>query len=280
MKKVLISYFIISFLFIVGFSYSEVKSNQFISVAVSDFESTIPKMERIGSQVSSIISANLSLDERIILVERQDLNRILEEMQLGMTGTISSDSAVKIGNLTGAKVLITGRVFEDKNKLYIAAKIIGVETGRVYTEMIVFPLEDSLNDEVVKLSAKIRNVILQKTDTLMVKEKKKEDVINSIKKLIEGKKLTVVAVEVRESHLRQLVVDPAVETELVYILKELGFEIVDRNKSEKKPEVLITGEAFSEFGTRKGGLAICKGRVEIKAIKVDNGQILTVERQK
>jgi hypothetical protein len=38
--------------------------------------------------------------------------------------------------LTGAKVLVTGRVFKTDTELFIVAKIIGTETSRVYGELV------------------------------------------------------------------------------------------------------------------------------------------------
>ena len=49
-------------------------------------------------------------------------------------------------------------------------------------------------------------------------------------------------------------------------------------KSSEKPEIEISGEAFSAFGLRKGNLISCKARVEIKARK-SNGDVITVDRQ-
>jgi hypothetical protein len=71
--------------------------------------------------------------------------------------------------------------------------------------------------------------------------------------------------------------DPAAETELGLLLKECGFRLLDE-KSTDKPDIEITGEAFSAFGMRKGNLISCKARVEIKARK-RNGDIVAVDRQ-
>ena len=46
------------------------------------------------------------------MVERAELEKILGEQELGLSGTVSADTAAKVGNLTGAKVLVTGRVFK------------------------------------------------------------------------------------------------------------------------------------------------------------------------
>ena len=42
----------------------------------------------------------------------------------------------------------------------------------------------------------------------------------------------------------------------------------------------ITGEAFSEFGARRGNLVSATARVEIKATRRDGGVLLAVDRQR
>jgi len=278
MKKILNS--LVMLLFIPVFSlFSQIKGKQFISVAVLDFESSQPRVEKMGSQVSLLLTSNLSLNDRIILVERQELSKILEEQQIGISGLINPDTAAKIGNLTGAKILITGRVFEIKNKTYITAKIIGTETSRVYVESINFPSDNPFDKEVKKLSSKIEKTILRKIDSLVAKVEPEENMIEKFKKIVRNKKLPTIAINIRETHFGRPAIDPAVETEIGLVLNKIGFEIIDTGKSNKVPDILITGEAFSEYGTQREGLFICKGRVEIKVIKKENGKTLTVDKQ-
>src|ERR1044071_8535992 len=83
-----------------------------LTVAVFDFESKDEAVRDLGPKVSALISANLSADPQIITVERAELEKVLGEQELGLSGTVSADTAARVGNLTGAKVLVTGRVFK------------------------------------------------------------------------------------------------------------------------------------------------------------------------
>ena len=79
-------------------------------------------------------------------------------------------------------------------------------------------------------------------------------------------------------HFGVLVIDPAAQTELSLILQQCGFKLVDDN-SDTKPDIEITGEAFSELGMRKGNLQSCRGRIEIKARNRLTGDIISVDRE-
>ena len=57
-----------------------------------------------------------------------------------------------------------------------------------------------------------------------------------------------------------------------------SFTVVD-DKSEEKPEIEITGEAFSAYGLRKGNLISCRARVELKAHLKTNGKLVAADRQ-
>ena len=84
-----------------------------------------------------------------------------------------------------------------------------------------------------------------------------------------------VYIEVRERHVGQAVIDPAVETELAKICHELGFKVVEKNDAD----VLLVGEGFSQFAARHGNFSSVKARVELKAVDRKTGRLLAVDRQ-
>ena len=107
-----------------------------LTVAIFDFESKSDTVWDLGPKVAALLNANLSADPQIITVERAELEKVLGEQERGLSGTVSPDTAAKVGHLTGAKVLVTGRVFKADKELVIVAKIIGTETTRVYCELV------------------------------------------------------------------------------------------------------------------------------------------------
>jgi TolB-like protein len=250
-----------------------------VSMAVLDFQPSGAKLSDVGSQVAVLLNTNLSSFDNLIVVERQELNKILSEQELGASGTITPKTAARIGSLTGAKIIITGKVFESNSKVFIVAKVMGAETSRVYGESVTIPDIDNLEQGVENLAGKINDRLNEKISTLLAKPEKEEDIVAKLTKMLAGKKLPIVSVNVHEQSFGRQAIDPAVETEITSILHQVGFTIVDPNKSNKKPEITITGEGFSEFATRKGNLYSCKGRVELKATVTETGVLKAVDRQ-
>lgn len=249
-----------------------------LTVAIFDFESKDEAVHDLGPKVATLVNANLSAEPQIITVERAELEKVLGEQELGLSGTVSSDTAAKVGHLTGAKVLVTGRVFKADKELIMVAKIIGTETSRVYGELVKGPATASISDLSAELATKIGKTVTEKGATLVAKVESREERINRlVKSLKEGKRPSV-SIKIAERHFGGAVIDPAAETELAMIFQKAGFTVLN-DKSSEKPDVEITGEAFSAYGARKGNLISCRSRVEIKAQQREGGKILMQDRQ-
>jgi hypothetical protein len=252
-------------------------TNEVLTVAVFDFDSKDEAVRDLGPKVATLVNANLSAEPQIITVERAELDKVLGEQELGLSGSVSADSAAKVGQLTGAKVLVTGRVFKADGELFIVAKIIGTETSRVFGELVQGREKSSISDLSTDLAKKIAADITQKGDSLVAKVETRDELIARIKKQLGGKTLPSVSLKIGEQHFGQRVIDPAAETELGSILQACGFKLVDAG-STNRADVEITGDAFSAYGMRKGNLISCKSRVEVKAHK-KNGDLIAMDRQ-
>jgi len=250
-----------------------------LTAAVLDFQTSGEKLDKKGSQTAILLNAMLSSSPNLILVERQELEKIFGEQELGLSGTVNTDTAAKVGALTGAKVLITGRLFDVGDKYFLVAKIMSTETSRVYGETATFSDLAALEKAVGELSQKVQGVIVKQGANLVAKIETPEERLARLKKFVEGKKLPTVSVSVTEQHLTRALVDPAVETEFRLILQQLGFTVLDPADTTQEPDVRITGEAFSEFGARRGNLVSAIARVEIKAVRKD-GSLLGIDRQR
>jgi hypothetical protein len=250
-----------------------------LGTAVFNFQTAGDKLANKGADVAVLLGAQLSTAPNIMLIERQELEKVLGEQELSLSGTVNSETAAKVGALTGAKVLITGRVFAAGSKNFIVAKIISTETSRVFGEMVSFESPDAIDKAVAELAPKIVAVFNTQSTALVALVEPPGAQIARLKEQIHGRKLPSVSVKVSEQHLSRPVIDPAVETELQSSLQQLGFEVIDPKSTNKTADVTISGEAFSELAGRRGSLVSCRARVELKASRPADGKLLYVDRQ-
>lgn len=253
-------------------------AQQPLTVAVFDFDAKDEAVRDFGPKVATLVNVALSMDPQIITVERAELEKALGEQEMGLSGTVSADTAAKVGHLTGAKVLVTGRIFKVDKETVVVAKIISAETSRVYGEVVKGGPSTPLTDLASELGKKIAVIISQKGDTLVAKIVSHEERLEKLAKQLGQGKRPSVSIKIPERHFGAPVIDPAAETELGLYLQKCGFTLVD-DKSQATAEVEITGEAFSALGVRKGNLISCRSRVEIKVTEKATGKILLVDRQ-
>src|SRR5690606_25893171 len=102
-----------------------------ITVAVLDFDSSLPGNADSGKQVSETLTALLAGQPGITTVERSAIAQVLKEQELNATGLVDPQQTVRVGKLVGARILVTGRVFAVDRSVFITAKIIGTETTLV-----------------------------------------------------------------------------------------------------------------------------------------------------
>lgn len=274
-----------------------------ITVAILDFHSSDPANKNLGEEVAAALTAMLSGQADFKLVDRQSLDKTLQEYELNLTGLVSDDQAIKVGKLVGAKIMVTGRAFRLGKDLFITAKLIGTETSLIEGAMVKGKASDDIGTMVVKLSDILSKKISQSGPKLIAAPDAVDPLIK-LKERLTGKKLPVIAVIVKEEHhaaptpeYRQPI-DPAVETEIKKILIQAGFTVKDVPQNEltdfaknwtakdidswprgmENVEVLVAGEAFSEYAARIGNIVSCSARAEINMVNRDTGKIDLAER--
>lgn len=77
-------------------------------IAVADFTYSDGRDSRDGGVVSERITTELVKSKKFKVVERNKLEKVLEELKLQYTGMIDSDSVKNIGKMTGADWVVLG----------------------------------------------------------------------------------------------------------------------------------------------------------------------------
>jgi hypothetical protein len=250
-----------------------------IATAVLNFQSSDDTLDKQGADAATLLEADLSASEHAVTVERQDVNKILNEQELGASGVVSSDTAAKIGSLTGAQVLVTGRLFAVGNQFILVAKVMSTETSRVYGVTTTLASLGNLPQGVQDLSGKIDGVLGSHRNVLIAKQETPDERLQRLRGLVAKAPLPVVSVKIDEKDYTQETIDPAAQTEITLLLQQLGFQVVDPDQTHKAADIAITGEAFSEVGAFHGNLVSGRGRIEIKIVRGTTQELLSADRE-
>ena len=256
-----------------------------ITVAVYDFDSPYRGSIRLRNDIAitaSLLAANLSTNPCFNLVERAELKTVLKEEAFGQSGNIRPETAARIGQLTGAKVLITGKVLNitrsDGSLDIIAANIIGTETGRVFTQSVQGE-RTNIVALVSDLSRKIaQTIISHRTNFIGEASVVRDQRISRIVEGILGKERPAVSIKIDDQISGVADKSETVQTELGLIFQKAGYTVVDE-KSDRKPDIFVTGSALTSTGEKSGDLFSSRATLEIKAQEQKTGKIMTIDRQ-
>jgi len=121
-------------LFLPGLFPTESPAAAKTRVAVIDFEQKAFQEfqgKQIGEIVAEWLITSLANTGRFEVVERAQLQKILKEQQLGISGMINQETAAKMGELLGVKVIVSGSVIQIGNTYDVNARLISVEDGSI-----------------------------------------------------------------------------------------------------------------------------------------------------
>jgi TolB-like protein len=113
---------------VIAFTVTGFAADKKYSVAVLDFES-MGTEEYLGKAVSEIMRTALVSNQNYRVVERAQINKALSEQKFQKSGMIDDRSAVEIGKVLGADLIIVGSVVKIGNAYTINSRLIDVKTG-------------------------------------------------------------------------------------------------------------------------------------------------------
>jgi curli biogenesis system outer membrane secretion channel CsgG len=248
-----------------------------VPTALLAFAERGAEVKGVGAKVADLLFAELATSDSLWLVDREDLQKTLAEQELSASGMVNPAEAVKIGGLTGAKILVGGSVFEVDKTIHVVAKIIGTENSRTLGCSVKCEDPAKLATHVATLARDLEKTINEKSALLVAPKAAPEDLAANIFQRIGDAKLPAASVSITEQHIGTATIDPAAETEFTLLYKEAGGMVYVAG--DKDATVEVTGEAFSEFAVRRGNFVSVKARVEIKAVDKKTGEVLAIDRE-
>lgn len=101
------------------------------TVAVLEFEGGEKISADNNLKMADILITSLSKNKQYELVERNRLDKIMEEQKLVLSGLVDEKSAIEVGKLSGAEYVVVGNITSATNKVTdkFAYKLINLEVG-------------------------------------------------------------------------------------------------------------------------------------------------------
>lgn len=86
---------------------------------------------RTGTALAELLTHSFHRSGKFRMLERIELGKILAELKLSMSGIISTDDAVQVGRLVGAKLQVFGSMEKIGGRYHINARVVETETGQI-----------------------------------------------------------------------------------------------------------------------------------------------------
>ena len=116
--------------------------NQKRTIAVVEFSDLKGNVTNLGRFLSEELITRLYETKKFKVIERQQLNKIIAEQKLSLTGVVDPASAQKLGRVLGVDSIVFGSVSDLVKTLRINARLIGTETGEVFAAASIEIVKD------------------------------------------------------------------------------------------------------------------------------------------
>lgn len=116
-----------------------------LSIAVLPFDNRSGNTEITNTVQDKMITSLYSL-KRFKIIERSQIDKVLSEQKLGMTGAIDPAKAVKVGKIIGVDAILVGSISSSTTGIGMDARLIDTESGGVITAKDAYSAQNTLQD--------------------------------------------------------------------------------------------------------------------------------------
>lgn len=102
-------------------------------IAVIEFSNLDGSVSKLGRYIAEELITRLYRTDKFEVVERNMLNKIMEEHQLTLSGFVDESSAREIGRILGVDAIASGSVTDLVDEVKINARLISTETGKIFS---------------------------------------------------------------------------------------------------------------------------------------------------
>ncbi|NQV18806.1 MAG: hypothetical protein HQ534_09715 [Armatimonadetes bacterium] len=189
-------------------------------VLVLDFKDLNDIITHFGKYLAEKISINLSKNQSIQTIDRNNIELILEEQHFQLSGLVSDESAVSIGKFVGASHIVFGTLTEFSAFVEVELKIVDVEKATVIggvshrilksqnvaslVSIIVKSEEQQIRELEIQrqmILAEIEEERQKKMKAFKEEEKQKKNEIKNLETEIRNKSIIIAEFEERKKEL-------------------------------------------------------------------------------
>ncbi len=135
---------------------NQMKKRDIKKIAIDDFTDLNGYKSALGDFISEELVTNFYTQSlgSFDVVERRELARVLKEQKLGSTGLLNKKTIAKIGEILGIDAIVTGSISYLRNNIKINARMIGVESAKVFAAAARKIPKDETVEELMRQSAR------------------------------------------------------------------------------------------------------------------------------
>ena len=202
-----------------------------IPVAIATFSSAanVRDADMVRRALSDGLINALAQSDGIRVVERERITEALQDLRMSSEGMIDQSTALRLGHMVGARVIVTGNILQMDDELVLTARLINTETS----ELVATRANGSRGNLLAivdELAAGVADRLMQDNQGTLARAEDRDAERTTAQRQalqdqLKGLERPRLLVLLPESHLNRIVPDPAGETELVEWLLACGFPV-------------------------------------------------------
>lgn len=130
-------------------------------IVVADLEPLSEMTRNEADQLSEVLRSEIARQQVFDMVERSQLNELLEEQELQLAGIVTENTAAEIGEFLAAEFVVIGSAGRLFSKVVITVRMVDVGSGRIQLAQTTVTDEEDVFDELTRVAVTMGNEVME-----------------------------------------------------------------------------------------------------------------------
>jgi TolB-like protein len=126
-----------------------------IGLTMGQNHETAADYDALRRGLASLTISEVAANPNVRVVERAQIQQILQEQNLGREGRVDPSTVSRIGRLLGARYMVTGTFYDNRGSLKVNSRVFNTETGEILKTSEVSGRMDNLFDMIPRLARQL-----------------------------------------------------------------------------------------------------------------------------